>query len=826
MDVDTILTDDELDMQATSSEEEEEVKPQKIVEDTIPAKKKKQSKKKQNGTEKQEPTFFTELTTAAQNGEHASITNNGSASWDFTRAIAEMKREKPTNASQTSLDEKIRRTVESRRQREETKEDKAKEDESGTDGSDESGDSDNDENEERKHGKTRPLTNAANQITKEKEREKKLQQQMRATSFAELQLSRPLLRATQALNYTAPTPIQAEAIPFILKGRDILASAVTGSGKTAAYLLPVVERLLLRDRKGGPVSRVLIIVPTRELAQQISSMLETLCQFCSEITQTVVVGGLSTVTQAAALRARPDVVIATPGRLIDHLRNTVSFDIADLEILILDEADRLLELGFADELREIIKYAPMKRQTMLFSATISSDVTKLAELSLENPARIATDPLFDVAQRLVQEFVRVRKTTSALPEKEAEQEQTRRREALLLALCTHTAKHRAIIFFQHKYQAHRTCIAFGLLGLKCAELHGNLTQTKRLEALQRFRDGDVDFLFCTDLAARGIDVSGVEYVINFELPKDLTTYIHRVGRTARAGKGGRAISLVGEERRATMKELLRSSSSAQFQSRTIASSSALKSFERLQAIQEEVEHILEEERIERQIRLAEVDANKAENIALHHDEIMSRPKKTWFQSEYEKQELKQQARDAFEGNAEDKKAKMEESSGDAKEKPEKRERLGNRAKRRRIEAREREEKDRKRAARELKQSRVPDEGDDSDERDTEKKRKKLKEALIPSELKQRVIAKQVKRKSKNGNNIDEDGDVVIDLEKTQNRKARASGKSALNDDNFVEKRSRYAEDPKFKAKSAAVKLRKGGKKSIHSFKSKQKFKRR
>ena len=627
-------------------------------------------------------------------------------------------------------------------------------------------------------GKTRPLS-----FNKEKTKEQIRKHQARLSSFAELQLSRPLLRATQTLKYEAPTPIQAEAIPLILKGSDIMASAVTGSGKTAAYLLPIIERLLLRDKNGSPITRVLIIVPTRELAQQISSMLEKLCQYCEDITQAVVFGGSSMTNQAIAVRARPDILIATPGRLIDHLRNTVSFDIADVEILVLDEADRLLELGFADELKEIIRYTPTKRQTLLFSATLTGDVSKLAELSLSNPAKVATDPMFDVAQRLVQEFVRVRKTVSVLPPKQAEEEEVHRREAILLALCTTTAKSRVIIFFQHKRQAHQTCIAFGLLGLKCAELHGNLTQAKRLEALQRFKDGEVDFLFCTDLAARGIDISGIQCVINFELPKDLTTYVHRVGRTARAGKGGRAISLVGEERRSTMKELLKSSSSSNFQSRTVASSGVTKCYEKLKEVQQELKNILEQERIEREIRLAEMNVTKVENVVTHHDEIMARPKKTWFQSEYEKKSLKEQARQLYNGEVKGKEQKEAEEQEEDKEPKGKRERLGNRAKRRRVAARKREEKEIKVASRELRNSQKAGEISSLNE--------SQKQLLIPSEVKQKVLAKKVKQQSrKNSPGVDEDGDPLIDLEKIKQRKAQAKISSDDAFENFVAKRSR------------------------------------
>lgn len=255
-------------------------------------------------------------------------------------------------------------------------------------------------------------------------------------------------------------------------------------------------------------------------------------------------------SQEADLRSRPDIVIATPGRLIDHIRNSASFSLDALDILVIDEADRILSEGFSDELTEIIKSCPRSRQTMLFSATMTDSVDELVRVSLEKPVRLFVDPKRTTARGLIQEFVRVRAG------KEAE------RSAMLVTLCRRTFKRRVIVFLRSKKLAHQMRIVFSLLGMKCEELHGDLSQEqvcrnilhlimvymrltcirKRLRALQLFRDDAVDFLMATDLASRGLDIKGVETVINYDMPTQLAQYLHRVGRTARAGRGGRWVT--------------------------------------------------------------------------------------------------------------------------------------------------------------------------------------------------------------------------------------------------------------------------------------------
>ena len=448
-----------------------------------------------------------------------------------------------------------------------------------------------------------------------------------AGNFTKLNLSRPLLRAIKKLGFTNPTPIQERSIPLALAGRDLCCSAVTGSGKTAAFLLPVLERLLYRPKR-ILASRVLIITPTRELATQCHSMMQALGEF-TDIRAALVVGGLSVNVQETELRTRPDVVVCTPGRMIDHARNSRAVHLEDVEILILDEADRLLEMGFEQEVHELVRYCPRGRQTMLFSATMTSGVKDLVKLSLSRPVRIDVDPLYNSADKLHQEFVRIRKGRE------------NHRDAILVALCTRTFKKRTIIFFEQKWMAHRMKLIFGLLNLNAAELHGDLTQSMRLEAMQKFRDQSVNFLLATDLAARGLDIPSVETVINFQMPRDMTTYIHRVGRTARAGRAGIAISLVGEEGRLLMKAAVNKAGPSA-KSRTIPEDTVVRFREKVNSTLPDVSAIRKMEKEEKEARLAEMEAHRATNMLEHEADILSRPRKTWHQSAQQKQQMKEQ----------------------------------------------------------------------------------------------------------------------------------------------------------------------------------------
>ncbi|XP_068309193.1 DEAD-box ATP-dependent RNA helicase 28-like isoform X2 [Pyrus communis] len=442
-----------------------------------------------------------------------------------------------------------------------------------------------------------------------------------ANSFMELHLSRPLLRACEKLGYTKPTPIQAACIPLALSGRDICGSAITGSGKTAAFALPTLERLLFRPKR-VPAIRVLVLTPARELAVQVHSMIQKLAQF-TDIRCCLVVGGLSLKAQEADLRTMPDIVVATPGRIIDHLRNSMSVDLDDLAVLILDEADRLLEVGFSAEIHELIRVCPKRRQTMLFSATMTEEVDELVKLSLTKPLRLSADPSAKRPVTLTEEVVRIRRMREV------------NQEAVLLALCSKTFTARVIIFSGTKQAAHRLKILFGLAGLKAAELHGNLTQIQRLDALELFRKQGVDYLIATDVAARGLDIIGVQTVINYACPRDLTSYVHRVGRTARAGREGYAVTFVTDNDRSLLKAIAKRAGS-KLRSRIVAEQSITKWCQIIEEMEDQVATILQEEREEQALRKAEMEASKAENMIVHKDEIYSRPKRTWFVTEKEK----------------------------------------------------------------------------------------------------------------------------------------------------------------------------------------------
>ncbi|CAM0949885.1 unnamed protein product [Alopecurus aequalis] len=453
-----------------------------------------------------------------------------------------------------------------------------------------------------------------------------------ANSFLELNLSRPLIRACEALGYQKPTPIQAACIPLALTGRDICGSAITGSGKTAAFSLPVLERLLFRPKR-VPAIRVLILTPTRELAAQVHSMIEKLAQF-TDIRCCLIVGGLPTKVQEVALRSNPDIVVATPGRIIDHLRNSLSVGLEDLAILILDEADRLLELGFSVEINELIRMCPKRRQTMLFSATMTEQIDELVKLSLNKPVRLEADPLLKRPATLTEEVVRIRRSREA------------NQEAVLLTLCLKTFKERVIIFSGTKHSAHRLKIMFGLSGMKAAELHGNLTQAQRLEALEQFKKQEVDILIATDIAARGIDIVGVQTVINFACPRDVITYLHRVGRTARAGREGYAVTFVTDDDRSLLKAIAKKAGS-QLKSRIVAEKPVADCAKLIEQLEHQISNIMLEEREEMALRKAEMEATKAQNMIAHKDEIYSRPKRTWFATEKEKKTLAKAAKESM-----------------------------------------------------------------------------------------------------------------------------------------------------------------------------------
>lgn len=477
-----------------------------------------------------------------------------------------------------------------------------------------------------------------------------------ATAFHTMNLSRPILKGLASVGFDKPTPIQAKTIPVALEGKDLVGGAVTGSGKTAAFLIPILERLLFRPKRTA-TTRVAILMPTRELALQCFNVAKKLAAF-TDITFGQAIGGLNSREQEKQLKLRPDIVIATPGRFIDLERNSAAFAVNTIEILVLDEADRMLEEGFADELNEILTKIPKSRQTMLFSATMTSKVDDLIRVGLQRPVRLMVDAQKQTVSGLVQEFVRLR------PGRES------KRLGYLMHLCEKVYTDRVIIFFRQKKEAHRVRVIFALCGLDAAELHGSMSQEQRISAIEAFRSGKASYLLATDLASRGLDIKGIDTVINYEAPQTHEIYLHRVGRTARAGRSGRACTLAAEADRKVVKAAVKSGKAqgAQIKQRTIDPQDVEAWVSRIEALQDEIEDVLREEKEERAMQATDRDLTRAENIVRYEDEIKSRPKKTWFESEKDKQAAKDKGRAALNGPGEGQVKKKEKRKLSNKEK--------------------------------------------------------------------------------------------------------------------------------------------------------------
>ena len=464
------------------------------------------------------------------------------------------------------------------------------------------------------------------------EEEAKTAKEQTHKTFQTLQLSRPVLKGLAQLGYSKPSPIQSASIPISLLGKDIVAGAQTGSGKTAAYMIPIIERLLYKPAKISS-TRVVVLTPTRELSIQVCDVGKKIGRFVNNLSFGLAVGGLNLRQQEQQLKTRPDIVIATPGRLIDHIRNSPSFNLESLEVLVIDEADRMLDEGFQAELTEILSLIPKhKRQTMLFSATMNTKIQDLIQLSLQKPVRIMIDPPKTAATKLVQEFVRIRKREHLKP-------------ALLFQLLKHVdpkQQNRIVVFVARKETAHKLRIVLGLLGMKVSELHGSLTQEQRLQSVSEFKSLTVPVLICTDLAARGLDIPKIEIVINYDMPKSHEVYLHRVGRTARAGREGKSITFVGEstQDRNIVKDAIKSLSEGDTGNKAISRNVDWKEVEELNKIVESktdvIQEVLDEEASAKEILQAEMELTKANNMMKHTKEISLRPRRTWFETEKEK----------------------------------------------------------------------------------------------------------------------------------------------------------------------------------------------
>jgi len=360
-----------------------------------------------------------------------------------------------------------------------------------------------------------------------------------ANGFATMGLRKELLQALESEGYTTPTPIQSQAIPYVLAGRDVQGIAQTGTGKTAAFALPILQRLADSPRqppRGG--CRVLVLSPTRELASQICDSFRAYGKHMG-MRATVMFGGVPKGRQARAMANGVDILVATPGRLIDHMQDrTVRLDL--VEILVLDEADHMLDLGFIIPIRRIVSAMPAKRQTLFFSATMPNEIGNLAGSMLKDPAHVAVTPVATTAERIEQAVIMT---------------DTARKRHVLFDLLVDHAKGRTLVFTRTKHGADKVVKHLIESGIPSAAIHGNKSQPQREKALADFRSGRTRVLIATDIAARGIDVDDVGHVINYDLPNVPESYVHRIGRTARAGADGMAISLCAPDERAFLKSI-------------------------------------------------------------------------------------------------------------------------------------------------------------------------------------------------------------------------------------------------------------------------------
>ncbi len=358
--------------------------------------------------------------------------------------------------------------------------------------------------------------------------------------FDELQLIEPLLQAVRAEGYTWPSLIQERAIPHLLAGRDVLGCAQTGTGKTAAFALPILQKLVTHRTPGSPYLRVLVLAPTRELAAQIGTSFETYGKF-TKVRQVTVFGGVNQNPQIDRLRRGADILVATPGRLLDLMgQGYVKLD--RLDVLVLDEADRMLDMGFIHDVQRIINALPARRQTLMFSATMPADIQALADQILNDPVRVAATPVASPVETIRQSIYFVEKAD---------------KPALLEHLLGDASIKRVLVFTRTKHGANKVVNKLARASIHAEAIHGNKSQSAREQALANFKGGRTRVLVATDIAARGIDVDAITHVINYDLPNEPESYIHRIGRTGRAGASGIAYSFCDADERAYLIDIER-----------------------------------------------------------------------------------------------------------------------------------------------------------------------------------------------------------------------------------------------------------------------------
>ena len=359
-------------------------------------------------------------------------------------------------------------------------------------------------------------------------------------SFTDLGLSEPLQRAIADKGYDSPSPIQLAAIPAVLSGNDVMAAAQTGTGKTAGFTLPILEHLKDVSPAKANNAKVLILTPTRELAAQIAESVATYGKYLN-IRSTVVFGGVKINPQMQTLRKGVEILVATPGRLLDlYQQNAIRFD--ELEVLVLDEADRMLDMGFIHDIRKIIRVLPNKRQNLMFSATFSDDIRTLAKSIVNDPVEVSVAQANTTADTVNQWLVPVDKS---------------RKPNLLIKLIKQHNWYQALVFSRTKHGANRLAQRLEKAGISAAAIHGNKSQSARTKALANFKNGNIQILVATDIAARGLDISQLPQVVNFDLPHVPEDYVHRIGRTGRAGSEGQAVSLVSADEYKQLKDIER-----------------------------------------------------------------------------------------------------------------------------------------------------------------------------------------------------------------------------------------------------------------------------
>ena len=478
-------------------------------------------------------------------------------------------------------------------------------------------------------------------------------------SFTNFNLSKLIIKALSEMEYYTPTKVQEKVIPIALNGHDILVNSETGSGKTACFLLPIVQRIIFsRNSKENKKNKnenniiqnqALIIVPTRELALQCNEMLTQFLKYI-DLNFVFLCGGLSVENQLKQMKNKiPDIIITTPGRLLDLIYNNKNLSLEHVNILVLDEADKLLELGFKDAIFEILELIKKNknRQTLLFSATLNPKLLDLGEHALNNPIKIKIAQSA-ILTNLSQSIIRIKFAN-------LEQNNYEKRMAYLLSIIKQKKLNRTIIFFNTKQDCHKCILYFSKFGLdSCVELHGDKSQTERIKSLEDFQKGNVKFLIATDIAGRGIDIEKVKCVINFQMPLIGERYIHRVGRTARKGYVGEAITICDDKERLLIKKIFKKEKvDIKVKPIKINNDEIKDLYKKVIKIKDEIDNKIIDEKAEKQFEMAEKDIEKTMNIKLHQNEIKNRPKKIWYETTKEKRKKAKKLKKEFEKKKKD-----------------------------------------------------------------------------------------------------------------------------------------------------------------------------